>query len=55
MEKGKIQNTFVDMAISNQAEGIPITVPWKAQRLTGEDGKPIIPTRVPDPYSGKRG
>ena len=50
-----IQNTFADMAISNQAKGIPIIVPWKAQRLTVEEGKPIIPTRVPDPYSLREG
>ena len=44
-------NTFANMAISNQAVGIPIAVPRKAQRLTSEDGKPIISTREPDSYS----
>ena len=54
-EEGATRNTYAHMIISNQAKGIPITVPWKAQRLTSEDGKPITSTRVPDPYSEMRG
>nr|DAI30477.1 MAG TPA: hypothetical protein [Caudoviricetes sp.] len=40
----------MNMLISNQVVGIPIKVPRKAQRLTSEDGTPIISTRVPDSY-----
>ena len=46
----KAKFTKVNMLISNQFVGIPITVPRKAQRLTSEDGTPIISTRVPDSY-----